>query len=197
MAAAADRSGTRVEAMAGERHENMLRYVERFALLLRESGMPPMPARVFAYALISDADRYTATELAEGLRVSPAAISGAVRYLVQTGLLARERQVGTPGGLYCLYGEDVWYQIYQAQFARLRRYHEVAAEGVAIVGADTPGGRRLRQTADFFEFLDAEYPAVMERWHARVAGQPVAEHTQSADRPTARGFAKARAATRR
>jgi len=151
----------------GERHQALLRYVERFALVLRESGVPPMPARVFAYALAHDADRYTAADLADALQVSPAAISGAVRYLVQVGLLARDRKPGTVGGLYCLYDDDVWYHIYRSQGARLRRYQDVAAEGAAIVGPDTPGGRRLQDTAEFFSFLSDEYPALMERWHSR------------------------------
>jgi DNA-binding transcriptional regulator GbsR (MarR family) len=141
--------------------------VERFASVMRESGMPPMPARVFAYALADDAEHYTAAELAEGLRVSPAAISGAVRYLVQVGLLARDRRPGSAGGVYSLYADDIWYQIYRSQLGQLRRYQEVAAEGVAVVGPETPGGRRLRETSEFFQFLNEEYPAVMERWHAR------------------------------
>jgi len=180
MTAASDRARARAGGRPGERHEALLRYVERFALLLRESGMPPMPARVFAYALADDPDRYTAAELAEGLRVSPAAISGAVRYLVQVGLLARDRKPGTHGGLYRLYDDDVWYQIYRSQLGRLRRYQDVAAEGVAIVGADTPGGRRLRQTSEFFGFLSDEYPAVMERWHARGSAEPSGANTSDA-----------------
>jgi DNA-binding transcriptional regulator GbsR (MarR family) len=150
-----------------ERHEALLRYVERFAALLRESGMPPMPARVFAYALADDADRYTAADLAEGLRVSPAAVSGAVRYLIQVGLLGRDRQPGSHGGVYYLYSEDVWYHIYRGQLARLHRFRDVAAEGVTVLGEDTPGGARLRETAEFFAFLDGEYEALMERWHSK------------------------------
>jgi hypothetical protein len=180
MTAAAERARAQAGGPPGQRHEALLRYVERFALLLRESGMPPMPARVFAYALADDPDRYTAAELAEGLRVSPAAISGAVRYLVQVGLLARDRKPGTHGGLYRLYDDDVWYQIYRSQLGRLRHYQEVAAEGVAVVGADTPGGRRLRQTAEFFGFLGDEYPALMERWHARRSAEPAGASTSAA-----------------
>jgi predicted transcriptional regulator len=153
-------------------HDDLLRYVERFALVLRASGMPPMPARVFAYVLSSDADRHSAADLAAALRVSPAAISGAVRYLTDLGLLARDRKPGTHGGLYYLYGDDVWYRIYRTQLATLHRYQQVSAEGVAVVGADTPAGRRLQETAEFFAFLDAEYPALMERWHARRLDGP-------------------------
>ena len=76
-------------------HDELLRFVERFALLLTSSGLPRMPARVFAYVIADDAERYTARELAEGLRVSPAAISGALKVLVGSGILARDR---TPGG---------------------------------------------------------------------------------------------------
>lgn len=157
-------------ATTKSRQEKLLRYVERFALVMRESGMPPMPARVFAYVLATDPDRHTAAELAEGLRASPAAISGAVRYLVQLGLLARDRKPGTHGGLYYLPNDDIWYHMYRTQLDRLRRYQEVAEEGVAIVGADTPAGRRLRLTSEFFDFLNQEYPAVMERWRTRGTG---------------------------
>ena len=44
----------------------LLRFVERFALALRDAGMAPMAARVLAYALADDADRYTAGDLASG-----------------------------------------------------------------------------------------------------------------------------------
>ena len=40
-------------------------------------------------------------------------------------------------------------------------------DGVDAVGADTPAGRRLADTADFFEFLQAEMPALLERWRAQ------------------------------
>jgi hypothetical protein len=53
-----------------------------------------MPARVVAYVLAEVSDRSTAGDIAAGLRVSPAAISGAVRYLVQAGLLGKEREPG-------------------------------------------------------------------------------------------------------
>ena len=50
--------------------------VERLGQVLEKSGVPRMPARVFAYILADDRSVYTAAELAQGLHVSPAAISG-------------------------------------------------------------------------------------------------------------------------
>ena len=40
-------------------------FVERFASLLADSGMPRMPARIFVALLTSDTSRLTAEELAE------------------------------------------------------------------------------------------------------------------------------------
>ena len=45
--------------------------------------MQRMPARVFAALLASDDGALTSAELGEQLQVSPAAVSGAVRYLAQ------------------------------------------------------------------------------------------------------------------
>ena len=56
--------------------------------------MARMPARVFAAILTADDGRCTAAELAGTLGVSPAAVSGAVRYLMQLGLVRRERDPG-------------------------------------------------------------------------------------------------------
>lgn len=149
-----------------QREEVVLRYVERFALVLTEAGLPRMPARVFAYALADDAERYTAAELARGLGVSLAAISGAVRHLVQLGYLARERIPGHRTDTYHVYDEDVWGSIILQNDRVLEGYEQVAAEGADLLG-DTPGGRRLRETADFFEFMRTEQPRIIERWHER------------------------------
>ena len=54
-----------------------------------------MPARVFAALLATDSGRLTAAELAELLQISPAAVSGAVRYLTQVGMVHREREPGS------------------------------------------------------------------------------------------------------
>ncbi|MGY1886658.1 GbsR/MarR family transcriptional regulator [Blastococcus sp. SYSU DS0753] len=156
---------TSVDATDEER-ATLLRFVERFALVLRESGMPPMPARVFAYALADDADRYTAAELAEGLQVSPAAISGAVRQLVQVGFLVREREPGTRSDLYVLDDENLWTRFAGAELAALQRFEDVVAGGIELIGVDRPGGRRLAETREFLAFLHEVLAEAVARWPA-------------------------------
>lgn len=145
--------------------EALLWFVEKFALILHESGMDRMAARVFAYVLAEDSDRYTAAELSEGLGVSRAAISGATRSLLGAGLLAREREPGARADHYRVYDEDVWAAIYEQRSLLLSRYEEVVAEGVEMLGVDTRGGRRLLQTLAYFEFAGQRMQAMVDEWH--------------------------------
>lgn len=143
----------------------LLEFVEHFALILSETGMPRMPARVFAYALAEDADRYTARQLAEGLGVSLGAISGAVRYLVHGGMLGKERPPGSRSDTYRLYDDDVWLAITSQRTPLLKRWREGLEMGVSAMGPNGIGGRRLRETIAFLDFMEGELPALMERWH--------------------------------
>ena len=144
--------------------ENLLRAVERFAQTLEGSGMPRMAARVFGYVLAEDSDRYTAAELAEGLRVSPAAISGAVRYLLDTRLLFREREPGMRSDLYRVYDDDVWSTIMNARIPLVEHFVIGIDEAIELLDADGRGARRLVETREFFVFLEQELTEMMRRW---------------------------------
>ena len=71
--------------------------------------MQRMPARVFAALLASDAGALTSAELGEQLRISPAAVSGAVRYLAQRTWSRREREPGSRRDRYRVHS-DQWYE---------------------------------------------------------------------------------------
>jgi DNA-binding transcriptional regulator GbsR (MarR family) len=144
--------------------EAVLRFVEQFALVLVEAGIPRMPARVFAYVLAVDADRHTAAELAAGLRVSPAAISGAVRYLVQVGLLGKEREPGARSDHYRVYDQDIWSTIMRQQDPVLKRTEDVLARGLELLDETRPGGRRVRETLEFYRFIRSDLKALLDRW---------------------------------
>ncbi|MBF6100191.1 MarR family transcriptional regulator [Nocardia cyriacigeorgica] len=144
--------------------EAVLRFAEQFALMLTESGMPRMSARVFAFVLADDADRYTAQELAQGLRVSSAAVSGAVRHLVRIGLLGREREPGARHDTYRVYDDDVWYAITMQRKDALDRSIKFLTDGVELLDHARPGGQRVRETLEYYRFMRAELPETMKRW---------------------------------
>ncbi|WP_078507041.1 GbsR/MarR family transcriptional regulator [Streptomyces viridochromogenes] len=150
-------------ARSAQSREAVSRFVESFAAQLVEAGMPRMPARVFAALLSSDEGSMTSADLGEQLRISPAAVSGAVRYLAQTHMVSREREPGSRRERYRVRG-DQWYEALTNRDAVLKRWEGALREGVTSLGPDTPAGRRLSETLAFFEFLHDEIAAVMERW---------------------------------
>jgi DNA-binding transcriptional regulator GbsR (MarR family) len=150
--------------------EAVRRFIERFALNLVEAGMPRMPARVFAALLSADDGRCTAAELAALLGVSPAAISGAVRYLTQMRMASREREPGERVDHYQV-TSGTWYEAITRRDEILARWVQDFQEGIKAVGPDTPAGARLEETRAFFEFLMEEIPQVLERWRARRSAQ--------------------------
>lgn len=145
--------------------ERVSRFVEHFAAQLVMAGMPRMPARVFAALLVSDTGAGSSAELGETLRISPAAVSGAVRYLDQQHLVSREREPGSRRERYRVHG-DQWYEALTSREAVIRRWQDALREGVASVGPDSPAGRRLGETLAFFEFVEKEIETIMERWRA-------------------------------
>src|SRR5262245_40609736 len=90
--------------------ESVSKFIERFASDLVDAGMPRLPARVFVAILASDSGRLTTAELADTLQISPAAISGAVRYLTQTRMIGREREPGSRRDHFVVW-DDNWYEM--------------------------------------------------------------------------------------
>ncbi|WEO96262.1 MarR family transcriptional regulator [Streptomyces sp. FXJ1.172] len=141
------------------------RFVEHFAAQLTEAGMPRMPSRVFGALLASDAGSLTSAELGEQLRISPAAVSGAVRYLAQVHMVSREREPGSRRERYRVHSNQ-WYEALTSRETVIKRWEEALREGVTSLGADTPAGRRLAETLEFFEFIEKDVAEMMERWRA-------------------------------
>jgi DNA-binding transcriptional regulator GbsR (MarR family) len=128
--------------------------------------MPRMPARVFVALLTSESGRLTANELADSLQVSPAAISGAVRYLHQLNMVSREREPGSRRDHYVLH-DDTWSKLIARREQVLERWQASAAEGIALLGAETAAGARLAESLEFFDFLRAEMSPLLRRWRER------------------------------
>ncbi|MFG2498524.1 GbsR/MarR family transcriptional regulator [Streptomyces sp. NPDC048441] len=142
------------------------RFVEQFASQLVEAGMPRMPARIFAALLASDSGALTSAELGEQLRVSPAAVSGAVRYLTQQYMVTREREPGSRRDIFRVHSNQ-WYEALGNRDGVLKRWDSALRDGVTNLGPDTPAGQRLSETLAFFEFVQQELAGMMERWRVR------------------------------
>lgn len=138
-------------------------FIEGLALVLAGSGLQRMAARVLGAVLSSESGSLTVPELTELLQVSPAAISGAGRSLIQSGFLIKSRSPGGRLDSYSL-GGDHWYE---AVIARNPVYERLAGEfdrGARAVGPRTAPGRRLAETRDFFTFIAERTPSLVREW---------------------------------
>jgi len=59
--------------------------VEHLGGALADAGLPRLPARVFAALMAKEDGRLTSADLATLLEISPAGVSGGVRYLTSCG----------------------------------------------------------------------------------------------------------------
>jgi DNA-binding transcriptional regulator GbsR (MarR family) len=141
-------------------------FVERFADLLVEAGMPRMPSRIFVRLLVTESGSLSAAELAEYLQISPAGVSGGVRYLMQTDLVKRERPPGSRRDVYRV-GQHPWHEALTQRDQLMLRWADSLRSGVDVLGRRSAAGERVRESVEFFEFVAAELPVLMERWRTR------------------------------
>lgn len=150
--------------------DDLTRAVERLGQTLETMGLPRMAARVFAYVLAEDRSAYTAADLAAGLEVSPAAVSGAVRYLTETHLVARERNPRGRGDLFRVRDGDVWGTIQNARLPVLDRIIEDVQAAVDLLPPGSAGRARVEETRDYLTFVREDSQRLDERWRAWRAG---------------------------
>ena len=143
-------------------------FVERMGAALTQAGLPRVPSLVFSALLVDDDGRMTSAELSGELDVSPASVSGAVRYLAQLGMVRRERERGSRRDVYVV-DDDAWHgtmmrrdQLYAPMLAAL-------TTGISALGEDSPVHDRLLLTREFLRFVDEEMAGLAERWEVRRA----------------------------
>ncbi|CAM3870638.1 MarR family transcriptional regulator [Kibdelosporangium persicum] len=146
----------------------VLKFIERYAGHLADAGMQRMAARVFVALLCEDSGRMTATDMAELLQVSPAAISGAVRYLSHANMVEREREPGSRRDYYVV-NDDLWYDVVTRREQLMHRWEITMREGMEILGEHTPAGLRWKETLEFYAFMHERLPQFMAEWRERRA----------------------------
>jgi DNA-binding transcriptional regulator GbsR (MarR family) len=143
-------------------------FVERMGSALSQAGLARVPSLVFSQLLVDEDGRMTSAELAKALHLSPASISGAVRYLEQIGMMRRERERGTRRDVYVV-EEEAWHtalmrrdQVYAPMIAAL-------TAGLEAVPAGTPAHQRMLVTREFMAFVNEELQALADKWEQRRA----------------------------
>jgi MarR family len=155
---AAQNKATSDDSTVAARH-----FIERFALVLAAAGMQRMAARAFAALLVSEDGSLTAREFADLLQVSPAAISGSVRYLEDARMARRARRPGERTDHWTLGGES-WYEAVGTRTDIVDALATALDEGLAAVPVGSEAAERMAEMRDFFAFLGEEMPRLIARW---------------------------------
>ena len=133
--------------------------------MLTAAGMARMPARVKMALVGSPDDGYTAADLAERLGVSPAAVSGAVRYLISMRLVQRLSRPGDRRDRYDLV-DDAWGGMITSN-APLYAALATQMDRIADENTDAPASvARAREVADFLRYLTERMPGLVDEWRA-------------------------------
>ena len=138
-------------------------FIERFTAILAQAGFPRTPARIFVALLTADSSSMTAAQLAELLQTSPASVSGGARYLLQVGLITAEGEPGSRRQHYRM-SVHVWQDMVGLRDQQFARWATELADGVQILGPQSPAGQRMAETVRYFEFLAAELAGLLARW---------------------------------
>lgn len=154
---------------------------EQAAAMLTAAGMARMPARVMMALVGSPDDGYTASELADRLGVSAAAVSGAVRYLVSMRFIHRLSRPGDRRDRYDL-THDAWAGMVTSAAPMYARLAE-AMEQIADENADAAASAaRARDVADFLRYLAERMPRIAEEWRVSRAAAGAGPGAREEDR---------------
>jgi len=151
------------------RSTELRQFIEDFALVLTDAGMQRMGARAFGALLSSESGTLTAREIAGVLDVSPAAVSGAVKYLEQAQLVRRMRRAGERVDRYTL-GDDTWYTAVATRTQIFESLNRALSVGIEALPDSSLAAERLAETRDFFDYIKTEMPLLVERWRASCTG---------------------------
>lgn len=144
---------------------------ERLALALNQNGMQRMVARVLAAFLFSDRESVTAAELGEQLGASAGSISGAITMLRTVGLIEPAPVPGSRRSHYRM-RDDAWATMMSSQNAMVQVMQDIAEAGIASTPPGSPSARRLERMRDFYAYLFAELPVLIDRWREQQDTAP-------------------------
>jgi DNA-binding transcriptional regulator GbsR (MarR family) len=144
--------------------------VEHLGGALADAGIARLPARVYAALLTTEDGRLTASQLASLLGVSPAGVSGAVRYLTQVRMIRRERERerGSRRDVFVVM-DDAWHDVLMQKDQIYAPILRALVDAREAVGEGTRAGERMQLSVEFLEFIQRETAGIAQRWDEHKA----------------------------
>ncbi len=129
-----------------------LAWVERVAtFFFNVYGLPPITGRILGWLMICDPPEESAGAIATAIGASRASLTTNMRLLTQSGLVHRRMRPGERTAYYRV-DDDAWEQVLRRRFTSLAAFRDIAKDGMALIGSDTPRAHRLRAAHQMFEW---------------------------------------------
>ena len=145
--------------------------VEEFGLLHEQMGGTRMTGRISGWLLLCDPPVQSLTEIAAGLGVSKAAVSGAARLLLQSRIVERVGEPGQRGDFYRSLPIDLEDILPLDHMRTMRRLMQRGLATVAGRDQSQSNYALMRDLLEFTGFIEAEMPALLERWREHRANE--------------------------
>jgi DNA-binding transcriptional regulator GbsR (MarR family) len=136
----------------GPSNEQLLDWVERVAMFLANDGVPPIAGRVLGWLMVCEPAEQSAGQISEAIGASRASLTTNIRVLMTVGFVERRTRPGERTGYYRL-KDGAWEAVVRRQIASLVSFREVAADGLALLGADGERADRVREAQDVFDWM--------------------------------------------
>ncbi|GAA4205882.1 GbsR/MarR family transcriptional regulator [Actinocatenispora rupis] len=143
--------------------DELRRYAEEFALEFARNGTPPANGKLMGWLLVCDPPAQTSAQLGAALGLSKGSVSTGMRMLVRTGIARRVVLPGTRGHAYEI-TPDAMARATSDAIPQWRSMAELLDRGVDLLGPGTPRARRLTYARDFYQWIVARIPELVEEF---------------------------------
>jgi hypothetical protein len=141
-------------------------FADEVGFFWEEAGGTRMAGRVLGALLLADPPEMSSSDLAALLEVSGGSVSTATRELINPGVVARVRMPGQRQDYFrCNMGAGALPQFIRMRIALTHRWAQLMHHGEALAERKDPAVRRqLEDIRAFYEFLEVEQAAILDRW---------------------------------
>ena len=106
----------------------------------------------------------------ERLQVSPATVSKSIAFLDGQGMVRRERDERRRERYFL--DDDIWYRSMMVSARTTAQLVDTTRQGVGVLGAGTPAGTRLENTARFLDFISETIARAAEQGRQVLRTKP-------------------------
>lgn len=139
-----------------------------------QEGLPPITGRILGWLMICEPAEQSAADIATAIRASRASMTTNIRTLLAAGLIRRRTRAGDRTAYYRI-DDDAWEAALRRRIEGMVKFEDIAAQGLALVGSDTPRASRLHAAYTVYQWIG-------EIFANPAAGQPPTGSAQTRKR---------------